>query len=350
MRSLRLSDSGLRMLMAASCFCTAFPVAVAQISSDSTSFVATSDGVSTTGSAAIPIEPSILRLSLTASAEARDGESALQTLRDHGQRVEKELVILGVVKESVKISQPSVSVAIPGISNFEQARKAARQQSMQLRAMNAMNAGFAVAGNQPAVDVNEIEEADLPHVYTAKCVITADWKISGAVDDKVRLMPANLRRSILEKDLMGRRFTEKLSAEEQQMIQSVAGNNNVYYSQPFTDSSTFDDPKCRFRFIGNVTHEMLQKAFEIAFKNARAEGDQMAKVANAEVHGTKSIRKVEKASMPQTDSLPTPYAYVFPNNAGTTGVKPKLADDEREIPDIANPTIVLQVFATFKLD
>jgi hypothetical protein len=95
---------------------------------------------------------------------------------------------------------------------------------------------------------------------------------------------------------------------------------------------------------------MLQKAFEIAFKNARAEGDQMAKVANAEVHGTKSIRKVEKASMPQTDSLPTPYAYVFPNNAGTTGVKPKLADDEREIPDIANPTIVLQVFATFKLD
>lgn len=350
MQCRRLSDFGLRTFVTAICLCTTFPIAVAQLSLDSTGFVTTSDGISTSGSQTVPIEPNAVRLTLTASAEARDGESALQTLRDHGQRVEKELVILGALKESIKLSEPSVSVAIPGISNFERARKAARQQSMQLRAMNAMNAGIAIAGNQGAINVDEIEEADLPHVYTAKCVLTADWKITGAVDDKVRLMPANLRRSILEKDLMGRRYSEKLSPEEQQMIQSVAGNNNVFYSQSFTDSSMNDDPNCRFHFIGKITNENLHKAFEVAFKKARTEADQMAKVANAEVHGTKSIRKVEKAAIPHAESLPNPYAYILPNNAVSSGVKPALADDEREILDITNSTIVLQVYATFKID
>jgi uncharacterized protein YggE len=350
MRSLGPSIFGCQILFVATCLTLSRSATVAQVSVDSTGPMATTEGVSTSGTQIIQLEPKALRLALTVSAEARDGESALQTLRDHTQRVEKELVILGALKESVNVSDPSVSVAIPGVSDYEQARKASRQQSVQIRAMNAMNGALVLGGNQGAVEVDAVEEADLPHVYTAKCSVTADWKISGPVDDKIRLMPSNLRRSILEKDLLGRRYTEKLNPQEQQMIQSVAGSNNFYSPvQQLNSSQGFDDPKCRFRFIAQVSDEMVQKAFETAFQKARKEAESMAKFANVNIHGAKSIRKVERASS-QTNTTPNSYAYVVPTNVGMTEHKRLLADDEREIVDINSPTIVMHVFATFKLD
>ncbi len=352
MRSLGRSIFVFQILWVAICSTTSLPFAVAQVSVDSTGLVATADGVSSSGSETIPLEPMALRLTLTASAEDRDGESALRTLRDHTQRVEKELVFLGAAKESIKILEPTVSAAIPGVSNFEQARKQSRQQTMQMRVMNGAGGlvlGANQGGNQGNVD--ELEEADMPHVYTATCSVIADWKISGPVDDKIRLMPSNLRRSILEKDLQGRRYTEKLTPQEQQMILSIAGNN-VYHPfvSSFDGSPVLNDPKCRFRYIAKISDETLQIAFETAFQKARAEAEKMAKTASADIHGTRSIRKVERGIIAQPEITQVPYAYVVPTNAGIPETKRHIADDEREIVDINNPTIVVQVFTTFKLD
>jgi uncharacterized protein YggE len=291
-------------------------------------------GVTVTASETIQLEPSVIRLRLRMAIEGRDGKTALDTLHDHQQRVEKELVFLGATKEAIEFSEANVIVEIPGVVNFEQARKSSQQQMAQMRNMNPQ---MKMAGGD-----EEISEADLPHIHTARSWVKADWAITSPIDDKTRILPSNLKRQVIEKDLKGQVYTEKLTPQEQVMVRSLSGSNFSYSVPNAADSN------CRFVFVAKLSDEQLAKATNLAMAKAKKKAEQMATTAGASlgkvIGVSQTIARAPGNNYGHTNWNPYVTVYQEMDPAATSS-----KDDEREFTDLDQRLINVGLTVTYEL-
>ncbi len=247
--------------------------------------------ISINSSQEVPLEAERLRLSMLVKAESRDGKLALQSIYSHQNRVEKELKSLGAVAGSIEFSKPSILVGVPGIDDLEATKKRIRQQSAQMRNLNAV-----ARGRNAASDIDD--DAELPTVYTASSKVSAEWILSKNESDANILLPSTIRTAIDKNDLRGRELKVALSEDEQRVIAPLLGGVNVYSNE----SRVLD---LQMAYVGRMSESQEAEAISEAFKKAEKQAASLAQIMGKRVIG---VRNVTMSAL-QTLSMGRSYEY-----------------------------------------
>lgn len=251
--------------------------------------------ISINSSQDVPLEAEKLRLSMLVKAESRDGKLALQSLYSHQNRVKKELESLGAVAGSIEFSKPSILVGVPGIDDLEAAKKRIRQQSAQMRNLNAV-ANAVARGRNAASDIDD--DAELPTVYTATSKVSAEWILSKDEGDANVLLPSTIRTAIDKNDLRGRELKVALSEDEQRVIAPLLGGVNVYSSESRV-------PDLQITYVGRMSEIQEAEAIGEAFKKAENQAASLAQIMGKRVIG---VRNVNMSAL-QTLGMGRSYEY-----------------------------------------
>ncbi len=248
-------------------------------------------GISINSSQDVPLEAEKLRLSMLVKAESRDGKLALQSLYAHQNRVKKELEGLGAMANSIEFSKASIIVGVPGVDDIETAKKRIRQQSAQMRNLNAV-----ARGRNAVSDIDD--EAEFPTVYTAASKVSAEWILSKNESDSNLLLPSTIRTAIDKNDLRGRELKVALSEDEQKVIAPLLGGVNVYTSESRV-------PDLQIAYVGRMSESQEVEAINEAFKKAEKQAASLAQIMGKRVIG---VRTITMSSL-QTLSMGRAYEY-----------------------------------------
>jgi uncharacterized protein YggE len=240
--------------------------------------------ISVTTAQDVVLVPSKLRLTMLVRVESRDSKRALETFREHQDRVTSELNSLGAIPSSVEFSKPMINVGIPGVDDPDSARKQARQQAAQMRNLNPQRARL------PAVDSDE--EAELPSIYTASSKLTAEWALDENSDDANLLLPSTIRSAIQQNDFKGKNHKVVLNPEEQQLILPLMGS--------YSYASSSRVPEIQLVYVARLSEAQEEDAIKQAFKKGQAQAAMLARAMGKRLAGVRSISSSTPLQLPNT--------------------------------------------------
>lgn len=238
-----------------------------------------SASVSVTSTHEVVLVPEKIRLQMLVRAESREAENAIQLLRKQQERVTKELVTLGADSSSIEFTSVAISVGTPGLDDPDVARRMARQQAAQMAQMRN-NIPAQLRGQLPT-PATEDPNTELPQIFTATTVLSAEWQLSNGLDDAAILFPSKLKTAIDEKDFKGKKLKETLDPEEQTLIQSLLGVG-VY-------SSTTRQPEILLVYAAKLSDAQEEEALSIAFKKAQTHAAMLSKASGRKLGAMQSI-------------------------------------------------------------
>ena len=200
--------------------------------------------------------PEIMRVQIALQGKGADLKAALAAVKARADAARKQLTTLGAGKESIKVDQAKI-----GAKNNQQ------QRQMQMMMMQRMRQGNK-ASKKPKT----------PDPVLVSAMLTAEWKLDSKSADDLLVAVHALQEKIRAADLAGTKDAEKLSPEQEELLEEMEANQNQYGSE--------DEPKPGepvFIFVSRISEAERDKALAEAFQKAKVQAMRLAKAAGAEL-------------------------------------------------------------------
>jgi uncharacterized protein YggE len=197
-----------------------------------------------------------LRVQVEILAKGKDLPEALARLKERREAALKRAAGLGAAKETMVLGDPTVG-------------QEKTDQQKQLEAMVAQR--LRLQGGKAAAKTKQ----EVPVVVSAWLRFEVPLKASGP--DELLLASQRLRDQIQEADLAGQKEAQKLSPQEEEILEEaqvpqIPGQE----AGPKRGEPTF-------QFITRISEAEVAKALAEAFHKARAEAGQLARAAGMEL-------------------------------------------------------------------
>lgn len=212
--------------------------------------------IAATGTATIKRPPAALRLYLELPGKGKTLEEALKNLKDRREAAGVQLDALKVDKDSIKLGNPT-------LSNVENAQR--KQFEMMIARRMSSRGGKLPKGLK------------LPESFTVSATLTAEWPLTAKTPEEVLLAAHALQEKIKAADLAGAKEVQKLSPEEQEVMEEMA--------QAMRDQGEEQAQPGRphFVFVARITPPEREKAMAEAFAKAKTQAVELAKAAGTEL-------------------------------------------------------------------
>jgi hypothetical protein len=99
---------------------------------------------------------------------------------------------------------------------------------------NLMRAQMMATGRT----VPQEDPGELPELFTASCVVVAEWDLQSVAERLRSLLSAEVRRLVNEADFQGMKMTEPLSERELVTIQQTMASGAMYSSSGRREAGT----------------------------------------------------------------------------------------------------------------
>ena len=206
------------------------------------------DGITTTGSAEIPLQATHARLILKIQATAADMKAAVQKLRDRRTKAVDVLTQMKALESSVKVVRTSTGEEGGGAS--------ISRQMMRMQAMNG-------------------EPMEMPKLVGVNCTVTADWKLPEGDAELMLLFADRLQEKVKELKLTGEDDLENLPPEQAEMMAEMASQMMMYGEESAAD--------LRIVFYAMPSEEQMQDARSKAMEEAKQKAAKIASAAGLEL-------------------------------------------------------------------
>ena len=279
--------------------------------------------VSGVGTVVLNRKPDLMRMRVDVIAQGKSMKEALASLKDRRQAILGQLAKLGAVKESVVFAAPQVNATV--------------LQARQQMAMMIM----ARMGNRSKKNA---KKAAAPVVISAR--LTAEWPLKGKDAEELLIEISQLQENINAADLAGKKDLEKLSGEDEEISQELAGmeanmGNDASQAQPGTAS---------FTLVSKVTSQEHTQALADAFSKARARAQEMAAAAGAQLGPLRQLGAQVQASGDVESGENPMQAYYRLMQLGGGGAKPADPDSRQEAQGTQPGEVVYRVTVTAAFD
>jgi len=228
--------------------------------------------VSGNGVVTISRQPETMRLQVALQGKGATLKDALAAVKTRADAARKQLTSLGAEKDSIKIDNTKITP-----KNDQD-----QQRQMQRMMMQRMQQG----GKTPKKPKKVAE----PVLVSA--MLTAEWKLDTKSADELLLSVNALQEKIKAADLAGMKDAEKLSPEQEEMLEEM-GDQEMY------NYNSNNQPKPGepvFLFVGKISDAERDKALGEAFQKAKAQATRVAKAAGAELGTLKSLTSHDASS------------------------------------------------------
>lgn len=244
--------------------------------------------VSGNGAVSISRQPERMRVQVALQGKGSTLKEALAAVKARGDAARKQLTALGADQDSIKIDNPKIS----GPQNDNQQQ----QMRMQMMMMQRMQQG----GVKPPVKKDEAE----PVIVSA--LLKAELKLDAKNPDDLLLATHALQEKIKAADLGGTKDAEKLSPEEEEVLEeqqaemmNFGNNNEARPGEPV------------FLFVSRISEADRDKALAEAFQKAKGEARRLAKAAGIELGSLKALHAVNSGGAQQLGN----YNYNYNSRA-----------------------------------
>ena len=211
--------------------------------------------VSATGHVHLQRPPTHLRMYLQLTAKGKTLEEALAALKERREAAVAQLEKLGVDKSALVFTPPGMDESA-----------GAQQKRMEAMIAQRMGGRGAKKGAKPVK----------PPVAVAT-MLTANWPLTGDTTEKLLLAADGLREKIKAAALTGGKEAPKLSPEEQEVAEEMAGQN----SNMGNDEEQAKPGEPYFMFVARLSPQDRQTALADAFAKAKVHAAELAKAAGA---------------------------------------------------------------------
>ncbi len=219
--------------------------------------------VSGIGSATVKQKPVLVRMTVQLEGKGKTVKEAMNKLKDRREAAVLQLQSLGAKKESIVVSDPSLTAG-----ESDQQRQMQRVMIQQMRA----------SGRAPKA------------VATAKTVsisstVTAEWPLTAKTPEELLTFADELQNKVEAADLAGLKEPKKLTPEETELQEELAQMSTQYgYDE--------NQPKPgvpQFAYVARVSEQEREKALAEAFEKAKRQAEKLAAAAGAHLGNLSSI-------------------------------------------------------------
>jgi len=215
--------------------------------------------VSGTGTVTIERRPTELVMHVQLLGKGKTLKEALQKLKDRREAA-------GIHLEALKAKADSIKFGEPTSSNIFSKRRA--QFEMMIKQRMTARGGGVPKGLQ------------IPRSYVVSASLTARWPLSAEGTEDLLIQAEELTEKIKKADLAGMKDAEKLSPEEEELMEELAEMSGRFSGY---DEEQVKPGMPRFLYAAGITDQERDKAMAKAFAKARAEASRLAAAAGKEL-------------------------------------------------------------------
>jgi uncharacterized protein YggE len=217
-----------------------------------------------TGSGVVEIkrQPDRLRLQVELLAKGSNLKEALALLKDRIEAARLQVGALGVIKKSVAFGNPKLS-----------STKTDQQKQMEQMLIQRLR--------QRGKRKPKKSKASSPVTVSAE--LTAEWKLTAKTIEELLIVSYELQEKIKAADLAGRKQAEKLSPEEQELLEEAASG----FGYGSSDEAKPGEPS--FLFVSGISDDEREKSLAAAFQKAKSRAARLAKAAGSQLGELKSL-------------------------------------------------------------
>jgi uncharacterized protein YggE len=240
--------------------------------------------VSGNGVVVISRQPETMRVRIAIQGKGATLKEALASVKTRSEAAKKQVGTMGADKDSVKVETPKISA------------QQTDSQQMQMQRMMTQQARQGKKGKKEAAKPAE------PVLVSVQ--FTAEWKLDAKTPEDLLIAVHALQGKIKNADLAGMKDAEKLSPEQEEMLEEME-------SQPFSRYGGNEGPKPGepvFLFVSRIADTDRDKAIAEAFQKAKTQAGKLAKAAGAELGSLRSLNARSASMNPNSGG----YGY---NNA-----------------------------------
>lgn len=218
-----------------------------------------------TGAATIQRLPETLRMQVAIIGKGATLKDAVTSLKTRTDAAKKQVTELGADKDSIRVDPPHI---------YEQQNNNQRRQMEMMMAQRMNRGGKKAAKNKVAPPV------------MVSAMLTASWKLKAKDAEDLLLTVHPLQEKIRTADLAGAKETEKLTPEQEELLEEAEAQGFSMYDGG--EEAKPGEPL--FLFVSRISDEDREQALADAFKNAKSDAVRLAKSAEATLGRLKSIQ------------------------------------------------------------
>jgi uncharacterized protein YggE len=219
---------------------------------------ASEGAIAGTGAVELKRPAQLLRMKVQLISKGKNLKEALAALEKRKAAAIEQLAKLGAEKDSIHAEPPEIQVPDPNIQ---------RQMEMMLVQRNRGKKKASKAASPASV----------------VCWLAAEWKLSGEGADLL-LAAHELEQKIKGADVGGAADAEKLSAEEQELLEEMQENFGQYSS-----NGEIKPGEPVFAYVSRITEKERDDALAEAFEKARKNAAILAKAAGMTLGEVRSV-------------------------------------------------------------
>lgn len=218
-----------------------------------------------TGNVVIKRLPDTMRVQVAIIGKGANLKEAVAALKTRVDAARKQVESLGADKESITVDTPRI---------FE-------QQNDQRRQMEVMMAQRMRGGGGKK---NAKNKTSPPVMLSSQ--LTASWKLDAKDAEDLLLKSHPLQEKIKSADLGGSKEAEKLSPEQEELLEEAEAQG----FSPYDDGSQQKPGEPMFYFVTRITEEERDQALADAYQKATVAATRLAKSAGAKLGRLKSVQ------------------------------------------------------------
>lgn len=268
-------------------------------------------------------QPEFLRVQVELQEKGKDLQEALAKIKERRDAARKRLVALGAADKAVEFGETQVS-------------QSTERQMMEMMLRDRLRGGIKKPEQKPAA----------PDPVYVSILLKADLPLKASNAEELLVAAQTLQEKIKAADLGGAKEAKKLTPEEQELAEELAGLGG---RRGGSDGPQPGEPL--FVFVCKISDAEREKALAEAFQKARQDAARLARAAGAEL-GTLHQLSAQPVNSGEAGLSPyrfDPYEYRMLERLRT------LSEDVEEIgqeaigPQPGKVMLRLSVFASFTL-
>jgi uncharacterized protein YggE len=224
--------------------------------------------VSGMGTAELKRAPEFMRLKIVITTKGKDMKEALASLKDRVTAARTQVAALGADKASITTDEPQLAT-----ENND------RRRQMEMMMAQRMRGGRRPAGKK--------EETKPP--VSVSTTLSAQWSLKGSTGEQLLVAATALQDKIKAADLAGTKEQSKLSPEEQELADELAGEQAAMFSGD--DTPKPGEPI--FMFVAPISTAERDALLADGFKKAKERAGQLAKAAGVELGPLRTLNDNE---------------------------------------------------------
>jgi uncharacterized protein YggE len=331
--------------------------------------------VSGVGSATLRPKPTKLRVQMSLQSYGKSVESALERLKVRRETVAGKLRAMKAAKESISFGGPSVvkiapggapgysPMAVPPSLPGEAVPVLPATPLVPVPAPEAAPAPappptFAPATVRKPVVADNLKAATAPEpreLFSATATVTAEWPLDAETTEQALATAEAIRKRIAAADLTSTKGADKLSAEEQELLEeSRGGGTTTVTPQPMfapAPSVAYVEPSGAgnsqpFQYVAPISAQQRKAALAEAFVKAKTQAAEVAEAAGGKLGPIVSVSGEASGTRP-----PFVYGPYGPEAGYAFGMPPGMneSDGEAVSTDPARLEFRVRVSAQFRL-